>query len=426
MPKLQTAFRIPALAAAALSLVACGSKPSPTPVQSSAFAAPIDVRPPAPLAQDSDPSPAAETLSNAHSEATTTDPAQDAADLARSVVVEAGAPDLAEGSTTAGTEIVDALVGDVNGRPIQASSFFEPLEARLIAEAAERDRGSWRNFARQQIELQLDLTVENELLRAEALESFPEETRQAGLRNFIQNVRERAISQAGGSSSRAEAQALRDRGLTIDELAEEQINNELITLIYNQAVQQRVHVSRHDIELFYERNYGRYNPTPAAIFQRIRISRREEAAIERISSRLAAGEEFAEVATDPANRASGDTGTLRKEFEGPDAPYESIVIFGRDDALNEPLRKLTPGEWAGPIETGSSAWWYQLVEIDQPDRMSFYEAQATIEAVLRQRGERLEQERYIGELKRRASFTDLREMTERLLELAESRYYPAS
>ncbi|MBZ0171510.1 MAG: hypothetical protein K8E66_03945, partial [Phycisphaerales bacterium] len=137
--------------------------------------------------------------------ATQTPPTGQVAPVPRpTFVVEPGAPmSVAEAAAPVETPVLlDAKVGDINGRPVFASEFLEPLEGNLRAKALETDRDQWIRFAAEQIQVQLRSMITDELLRAEALSRLTVEQK-AGLRRFLQDVRSRLISQSGGSSQRA-------------------------------------------------------------------------------------------------------------------------------------------------------------------------------------------------------------------------------
>jgi hypothetical protein len=65
----------------------------------------------------------------------------------------------------------------------------------------------------------------------------------------------------------------------------------------------------------------------------------------------------------------------------------------------------------------------QLEEVIQ-EGLPLYEAQLRIETFLKNNRNDLERKRYVDRLRERASITDVREMTDRLVEIALDRFYP--
>ena len=74
---------------------------------------------------------------------------------------EPGAAESAPPEAVVASVFVDAKIGDVNGKPIYATSFLEPLSARLRAEAEKMPRAEWMTFARERIREELDRSVED-------------------------------------------------------------------------------------------------------------------------------------------------------------------------------------------------------------------------------------------------------------------------
>jgi hypothetical protein len=84
---------------------------------------------------------------------------------------------------------------------------------------------------------------------------------------------------------------------------------------------------------------------------------------------------------------------------------------------------MTAGDVRGPIETDPTVTWMRLDEIAR-ESVELYDAQLRIETFLRNSRNDLERKKYVSRLRQRASITDVREMTERLLAVAADRFYP--
>ncbi|MCH8509068.1 MAG: hypothetical protein LAT64_09930 [Phycisphaerales bacterium] len=342
---------------------------------------------------------------------------------AEPVVVRSTAPRAAEPAPARvdrrSLELIDAKVGDINGRPIYVSSFFAPIEARLMAEAERLDRNAWRRLAVEEIIMpRLDGIIADELLRAEALASLTPQQRQ-GLRSFLTGFRRDLLSENLGSEQLARRRLETESGRTLDDALREKEEDTLIRLTLFQQINRRINVSWRDIRQRYERDQNVFNPPPTAIFRMIRVPTQNTEAVERIGGRLAA-DPFGEVAADPGNNFRTEEGGLvEARFEG---PFEQGEFFGAA-ALNERARTLSTGGVVGPFELGSSTYWLHLEEIERQS-VSLYDAQLRINQELTLERRRHEQRAYLDRLIERARVSNRDEMLLRLLQIAEERYGP--
>lgn len=319
--------------------------------------------------------------------------------------------------------LVDAKIGDVNGRPIYASTFLEPMADRLRARAAERGvtRAAWREFASAEIARELEAFIEDELLRAEALAELTPEQKQ-GFFAFMQQLSENKIRENRGSREIADRALEQTDGQNVDQWLKSQEQRELIRYQLGQKIYRRVNISWRDITQAYERNYETFNPTPKAAFRLIQVGADAPADAAEVTRLLAAGTPFAEVAALPLNRFKRDEGGLETiEFTGERAQGQ---FFG-NPKLNEAARTIEPEGVAGPIALTSGTAWLRLEAVAAP-KMPLYQAQLNIENVLRERRSREERRKYIDRLRSRSSVTSTREMASRLLVIAEERYLPGA
>lgn len=342
------------------------------------------------------------------------------------IVARAGEPDDAGDGSVAGAlaaepvsgeVLIEAKLGDVNGRPIYADRFLEPLSGRLVAEARRMGRSEWMRFAAALIARDMRLILEDELLRAEALKELTPEQKQ-GLFAFVQGLRDDLISRSYGSASLAAQSLAEDRGLSEEEYLREQEEQLLVRRALNEALFDRVQVSWRDIRQRYERERAQNRELPTARFRLLRVAGPEEAA--EAARRLGEGEPFAALASSSINVSNASAGGLQViEFRW---PYEDASFFGLE-SLNDLARGLEPGEYAGPIEIGSTPAWLYLEEINDPAR-SLYDAQLDILDELRNERFVTERDRYMQRLQSRVNMESLIELQRRLLEIAAERYGP--
>jgi hypothetical protein len=319
--------------------------------------------------------------------------------------------------------LVDAKVGDINGRPIYAIEFLTPLAARLEAEARRAQGRAWSSFAEEQIRRELDALIEDELLRAEAIASLSPEQRQ-GLAFFLEQLRSNVVSRTGGSSIAASQRIERETGLGVEEFLDEQRTRELIRFQLERAVNNRVNVPWRDIVLEYQRQWEQFNPPSRAVFTMLRVPTAQSDAVEDLRARVTAGEDWSEIAVTSANnhaRATNGQIDPPVEFRG---ELSEATLFS-NEALNAAARGLVPGAWTGPLEVGSQSMWIRLDGIEE-ESVPLYVAQLRIERWLRQVREGEERQRYIDRLRGDARVTNTDEIVQRLLRVAEERYGPGS
>jgi DNA-binding transcriptional MerR regulator len=323
---------------------------------------------------------------------------------------------LAEGEVI----IVDSLVGQVNGRPIYAENFFEPIEDRLLSVAALAP--SPRAFEREAsgiIQAQLTQVILDELFLAEA-ESLLSPEQQMGLFALMRSLREGIIGQEGGSRAQAE-QALREaEGVGVEELVQRRKEEQLLRYLFNEKIEKRAIVSWRDVEREYARRYEEFNPPATARIARIRLSTSRDAErIADVQTRLEAGEPFAQI----AESLDLPQGGQWQVFELGQGGLEAIDLR---DEIRDKVIELEPGETTAPFEVGRSTWWLHLESITRPPGRSVYEPQVQqmLNAQLQQRRRLEEQNRYIASLLTPKMYDDLETISLRLLEVAVQRYGP--
>lgn len=317
------------------------------------------------------------------------------------------------------SSLLDVKVGDINGRPVFASDFFADMEDRLIAESRLKTRRAWTTDVSRRIREKLQVIIAGELLRAEALEILPQDSREAGLGRLLDRERAAIQSRAGGSLTEAQRRLMEERGLTLEEYLDQLQDQRLVQLSIEQ-LGRGIQVSGRDIRNYYERNYEQFNPPATARFRQITVLASSVDAQARIAEALARGEPFADVAARPPNVTSPQAGGLVEiTFEG---EYGSARLFA-SEALNAAAQRLSAGQTAGPIIDGPLAHWIRLERQGRTTR-SLYEAQLEISTILSTRARNDLLAKTVRQLSERASFTSEDEMVQRLLQIATARYYP--
>jgi len=330
-------------------------------------------------------------------------------------------PTTRAGSSSMGDslELIEAKVGDINGKPIFTGTFFAPIEDRLVAEASRLSAPGWRRSAQDIIATRLNGIITDELLRAEALSSLTP-TQRVGLQAFLNKFRDNMLSENLGSSQLAKRRIERDKGVTLDEALKQKEVDTLVQLTLIQEVNRRVNVSWRDIKQRYERDIDKFSPPPTATFRVIRAFKDDQDTIDEIQSQLDAGTDFVKVAAGSLNNFNTQTdGMLQVVLDG---PYETTEFFG-PEVLNTQAQSLAIGDSVGPIEFGSSDYWIKLMDIEKTS-VSLYDAQIQIQRDLTLERRKIVQRQYLNRLSARGSVASFDEVLARLLEIAQERYGP--
>lgn len=310
--------------------------------------------------------------------------------------------------------LVDAKVGDLNGQPVLARRWLEPMGARLRAESAGKTRAEWRAEAAQSIYDRLVADLRDELYLAEARAALTPEQK-AGLRVFLQRFERDVVASYGGSPTLAESGMLETQGRTLEQAKRER---EKATLIYEQLrskVWDRVQVTSRDLELEYERRADEFSPPPEAVLRVIRVRTDDAGAVAAVQQRLGV-EPFGHVADDESLNLQ----PAPERRPVPDGLAEA-ELFG-PEPLQTAAAGLSPGEHAGPIEMGAFSYWIYLDRIEDNTR-SLYEAQLELRELITAERRQDEEWRYLLRLFERAGVGGLQELTSDLVDIAEQWYY---
>ncbi len=318
-----------------------------------------------------------------------------------------------------GPLLVDALVGQINGKPVYASKFLAPLDGRLRAKAVElKNNRLWQREAGRIIYDTLIDQVRDELFLAEARAGLSPEQRQ-GLFAFVEQLRRNLASQNSGSAELAEERTREHEGVSVDKKIADERDQALIRTLVSQKVNPRVNISWRDIQRRYERDAKLYNPSPIANIRMIWVTRSQADNSSKVAELLAASKPFVEIASGELNEFSANEGGLiERVFE---APYGSGRLW-EDNTLNDNARTLTVGATVGPFSYQTFQVWMHLDSITQRPGKSLEEAQLEISNRLRNEKFNEETNRLFTRILERGSRTNERDMTERLLLIASERY----
>lgn len=313
---------------------------------------------------------------------------------------------------------VESLVGQVNGRPIYAEAFFEPIADELRVIAAGADRAQARRTLEAVVVQRFKAAVDSELVVAEA-ESQLSPEQQAGVFAWLRSLQEETIAQRGGIRAAAEASLEEEEGGSMEEFLRITRDTQLARRLLNQRIEPRAIVSWRDVEQEYERRRAEFNPRPRIRIGRIRLNAQDDAAtVERVRARVAEGRDFAAIAAE----LDAPDGGLWNTFE---LPEDGIAGLEFSDAIKSRLEGLAHGAVSRPIESRDFVSWYAVIDIDTPEARSIYDAdvQLSIEEELRARRRIIERERYYQSLRSRWVTDDISRIERKLVEIALQRYW---
>jgi hypothetical protein len=334
-------------------------------------------------------------------------------------VVDAQSPEIVARRVEAG-EVwpVEGLVGQVNGRPVFADSFFNPIEDQLIAIAAMPDRVEARRVLVTVVARQFQEVVESELVLAEA-ESRLSPEQQEGLFAWIRSLQEETIAERGGSRAEAERSLESEDSMSLEDFLQIERDKALVRRLLSQRIEPRTIVSWRDVVQEYERRKAEFNPPPSIRIGRIRLeTATEEESIAKVRTMIGEGKGFGDIAR-ALNLAEGG---FWNRYE---LPANGIKGLELSDAIKQRLEGLKVDQVSEPIEARGFISWLAIMEVESQEQRSLYdrEVQLTLEGELRGRRRLIERERYIETLRSRWVTDDIQEMESRLIDIALQRYW---
>lgn len=312
---------------------------------------------------------------------------------------------------------IEGLVGQLNGRPLFADEFFEPIEDEIIALVAARDRAEADRILRELVRRRFARTVDNELVIAEA-ESQLSPEQQEGLFAWLRSFQEETIAERGGSRAAAEASLEGEGAMSLEEFMQEQRDEVLVRQLMRDRITPRVIVSWRDVVQEYDRRFAEFNPAPTIRIGRIRLSTGADAErIALVRTRIAEGKDFPSIATELGVADGG----FWEQFG---LPPEGVKGLQLSDAIKQRIDGLAVGAVSEPIEQREFISWLSVLSIEQGTKRSLYDmdVQLGLERELMSRREFFERDRYLNTLRSRWTSDDLGRMEAKLIEIAVSRY----
>lgn len=312
--------------------------------------------------------------------------------------------------------IVEALVGQVNGRPIFANEILEPIADQLLilSEEVQFDVSAFKNVAKRHIASQMQAVVKSELLVSEAKAGMTIEEKQ-GIFAYLQRVREDMASTEGGSQSAVTRKLLDEEGQTVDEYLDYKQQQVLIEQLLREKVSPHIQITWRDVMREWEKNKSSFNTAGEVILGMIRVSSDEDIAI--VTESFDRHDSFASVAA-----AMGiSNGGIWETFEIGEGGLAEIDV---SDSILPSIVDLKKGEIAGPVEIGSARCWFTVIELTEPKIGSVWDpdTQMRLRDYLFGVQSMIEENRFLERILAEGSYDEFNSMVDRILYVAVTRY----
>lgn len=316
------------------------------------------------------------------------------------------------GEEVIGSYTVDAMIGQINGRPLYASQIIQRIGPDTLTTLGRQyPRQEFRKRAGFILGQTLSQMVQDALVLAEA-EAGLSEQEQQGLFGALQKIREDIISQYRGVEVEAE-RALADVG-GIEGKLELERQKLLVGKYRQEKVYPGIAVNRREVERYYANHYDEFNP-PAKIKIGVLIAPDEASAV-KVDEVIAATGDFELAAQTPEVRYR------ELEVQGTLENFSDLV----SEDINAKVRKLAgPGQYTDRTQTRAGYMWAKLLELNRGQGVTLNEAYLQIENQIRLQKFNQINRKHLDELMTKGNYTPVEEMLSVLLDVAMNRYAQA-
>ncbi len=347
---------------------------------------------------------------------------------------------------------VEALVGQVNGRPIYANTVLEPIADQIEAVASKMSRSELADEIRNALyseQERMGTTLRSgrvyelvitDLLLSEALAGMSE-AQSYGLMGIVAQMKSDLASTRGGSESAMRAELEDQLGVSVDEFLKFQRDQILIDALYRQKIWPRVNITWRDIQREFEQvslirevveeDVERTDAILVALRQGLPLraideakgsvsigmirEKTEDGRVEEIKEAFNEGFGFSEVAEMFGFPNQGRW----QDFELGIGGLKDIQVSSK---IKEQLIDHAEGEFIKPFELGSSTVWLSILEVQKPISLYNRRVQIELNNALRFVTFNREKNRYIESLWGEGSLDEVKSMAERVANIAVRRY----
>ena len=349
---------------------------------------------------------------------------------------------------------VEALVGQVNGRPVYANTVLDPVADQIEAASKKMSRTEFADEIRKALYSEQEHMgttilggrmyelVITDLLLSEAMSGMSKE-QSYGLVAIVGQMRDDLASSQGGSQAQLRETIEEQAGLTVDKFLELQRDQILIDALYRQKIWPKVNVTWRDIQREFEQvslgeqsvvtsdDEERINQILLGLQQgiplgsieaargvvtlgMIRLST-EDPQIVDVHNAFAEGLSFQEIANRFGIKDDGVWETFQMGLGG----IEDIEV---GEVIKKHLVGVSEGDYVEPFELGSSTVWIAVLDVQQPVSLYNRQVQIAMQNALRFIQFNREKDRYVESLWGEGSLEEVKSMADRVTNIAVRRY----
>jgi hypothetical protein len=349
---------------------------------------------------------------------------------------------------------IEALVGQVNGRPIYANNVLDPVADQIEAASKKMSRTEFADEIRSALYAEQDRMgttirggrmyelVITDLLLSEAVSGMSKE-QSYGLLAIVGQMRSDLTSSQGGSETRMRELIEQQAGITVDKYLELQRDQILIDALYRQKIWPKVNVTWRDIQREFEqltlgddlllateeeertqrvlmglrqgKTLGNIEAARGTVTLGMIRFNKDDSIVKEIRGAFADGLSFQEVAAKYDIKDGGVWETFQMGLGG----IEDIEV---GSVIKSQLEGMGVGDYIAPFELGSTIVWISVLEVKQPISLYNRRIQIALQNALRWIQFNREKDRYVESLWGEGSLDEVKSMADRVTNIAVRRY----
>ena len=308
---------------------------------------------------------------------------------------------------------IDAMVGQINGKPVFASEIFRVIgEEALTRIGQEKTRSQFIREVSTAVRDVLELRVTNTLIVAEA-ESQLTDNQRAGMKAILQKEREKLFARFLGSQQRAEEWLLSEGYGDLDTYIEEQRQQMLVGQYRQTNIFPKVHITRQQIERHYRDNITEYVKPGQITLRLIKVNSATVA--DQVQAALDSGQPFPAVAQQYTTFSPSTGG--QRQFTDNIETFDSL-----SDEFDAAVQKLAVGQHSPRLDMDNQHWWVYLEAFEAGESQSLQDVYLDIESSLRiYKAQRLMQQ-HIVDMRKQGNYTPVNDMVVALTNIAANRF----
>ncbi len=328
----------------------------------------------------------------------------------------------AKSAVGAADKIVDAMVGQINGTPVYASQVIKRIGEQSVTELGRtRSRLGFKAEMTQIVTQTLRAQVINGLVLAQATRDLTEQQHFV-IKTLLEKYRERLIAEVGQGSAAIAEKKLREDGLKgLEDAVERQRRRILVRKYTQDKIYPKIHISKRDVERYYRDHPEEFSEKTQVTVRMILV--RGKRLADMVDKALAAGKPFKNVAASYSaykKSQGGLYGTIKM-----DKPLSEFDALNWPE-LNEATRSLTEGKHTPRTAIKNNPnfdfGWIYIEKLIGGKKQTLADVFLSLERKLRAMEFNRESNKYQIELLSKNNYTDIRVMTDRVIDVAMTLY----